>query len=243
MHGVRRAILCFAFGWLPAFLAAVSPLAAETPRVMKAGFAEADITPKIGMEQPGGYGKSYHRSFHDPCKVRAVVLDDGQRRVAVIGIDALAVRREMVLDARRAIARQTGIPADAILICASHSHSSGPIFGVRRGDYDHASPLVQKLAYEQSTLVDAEYYAHAQEQIIAAACRADASRVETTCGIGRGIEGRVSFNRRFRMASGRTATHPGQNNPDIVEPAGPIAAGRIAARTLTASAPTLPPTS
>jgi hypothetical protein len=189
---------------------------------MKAGFAEADITPRIGMEQPGGYGKSYHRSFHDPCKVRAAVLDDGRRRVAVIGIDGLAVHREMVLEARKEIAQRTGIPAEAILICASHSHSSGPIFGVRRGEYDHASPLVQALAYDQSTLVDAEYYAHVEEQIVVAACQADASRVEARCGVGRGSQSHVSFNRRFRMKNGRTFTHPGQNNPDIVEPAGPI---------------------
>ncbi|MGA2032660.1 MAG: hypothetical protein ABSG68_10410 [Thermoguttaceae bacterium] len=222
MHAHRCGFARFAYVGFLALLATVSPLAAETPRWMKAGFAELDITPKIGMEQPGGYGKAYHRSFHDPCKVRAAVLDDGRRRVAVVGIDGLAVHREMVLDSRRAIAGRTGIPAEAILICASHSHSSGPIFGVRRGQYDHASPLVQKLAYEQSTMVDAEYYAHVEEQIIAAACQADASRVEARCGVGRGNENRVSFNRRFRMNGGRTFTHPGQNNPDIVEPAGPI---------------------
>ncbi len=201
---------------------AVAPQAAETPRPMKAGFAEADITPTIGMEQPGGYGKAYHGSVHDPCKVRAAVFDDGRSRIAVIGVDAVGIHREMVQDARREIARLTGIPPGAVLICASHSHSSGPIFGVRPGEYDQASPLVQKLAYEQSTMVNVEYYARVRGQVVAAACQADAARVEARCGVGRGSEGRVSFNRRFHMANGLTWTHPGQNNPDIVAPAGPI---------------------
>ena len=110
MHTNRCRTVCFAYAAFLVLLAGTGPLAAETPRLMKAGFAEADITPKIGMEQPGGYGKSYHRSFHDPCKVRAAVLDDGQRRVAIVGIDGLAVHREMVQDARKAIAAANGHP-------------------------------------------------------------------------------------------------------------------------------------
>jgi hypothetical protein len=197
-------------------------MAADDPAVFKAGFAERDITPEIGMEQPGGYGKSYHRSLHDACKVRAAVFDDGQSRVAIVGLDAIAIRRQTVLAVRQAIEKQCGIPAGSILISASHSHSSGPLFGPVPGEYDFASPLVQSLAYEKSTCVNAKYLAHVEQQIVDAVCAADHDRVAARAGVGRGIEDQVAFNRRFRMRSGLTATHPGQGNPDIIEPAGPV---------------------
>ena len=208
-------------GCLMLFFAA-GPLRAAPP-LLKAGFAERDITPELGMEQPGGYGKAYHQTLHDPCKVRAAVFDDGRHRVALVGIDALVIRREMVETPAQEIQRQCGIPAEAILIGASHSHSSGPLGMCLPGEFDDASPLVQKLAYEKSTLRRRRLFAAGQEQIVdAAVCRPIAARVEARCGVGKGIEDKVAFNRRFRMNNGRTFTHPGQGNPDIVEPAGPI---------------------
>src|SRR5687767_12986575 len=144
-----------------AFLCAVSglhaaPLPTPTSNI-KAGFAERDITPPLGSEVPGGYGKSFARSFHDPCKVRAAVFDDGKRRVALVGTDTLIIPRQVVLDARALIAKQCGITPDCVMIGASHSHSSGPVGMVQPGELDFASPLVQKLAYEESSMADAGY--------------------------------------------------------------------------------------
>lgn len=189
--------------------------------LFQAGFAERDITPELGMEQPGGYGKVYHRKLHDACKVRAAVFDDGKTRVALVGVDALMVPRQLVQAAREGIRERCGMGPAAVLVGASHSHSSGPVGMVQPGQYDHASPLVRMLAYEKSSAADAGYLERLQREIVAAVCQADSLRAEARCGFGAGLENEVAFNRRFRMKNGLTFTHPHQGNPDIVGPAGP----------------------
>jgi hypothetical protein len=206
------------FTWLSVAVAAT----AQNPATFKAGFAERDITPEIGSEQPGGYGKSYHKTVHDPCKVRAVIFDDGKNRVALVGLDALFIHRTTTENVRRAIAEKTGIPAENILLGASHSHSSGPMSGVMPGEYDQASKLIQALAYQHTTCADAKYLDKVEKAIIEAVCAANDGRIAAKAGIGKGIENSVAFNRRFKMRDGHSITHPGQGNPDIIEPAGQV---------------------
>jgi hypothetical protein len=201
---------------------ATTVCAAAPESLLKVGFAERDITPEIGMEQPGGYGKAFHATFHDPCKVRASVFDDGKQRVALAGVDALCVRQPLVGRVRKAVHEKCGIPPEAILIGASHSHSSGPTCMVLPGEYDGGSPLVKSLAYEKSSCADAKYLERLEKQLVEAICAADHARTEAQGGVGKGIEDKAALNRRFRMKNGLSFTHPGQLNPDIVAPAGPI---------------------
>jgi neutral ceramidase len=204
---------------------AASPVQNHLPlagSVVSAGFAELDITPEIGMEQPGGYGKSYHKSIHDPCKVRAAVFNDGTKKVAIVGIDALLIRKEQVDPVRKQIQQRCGIPYDNILIGASHSHSAGPTGMILPGDFDNADPFVKSLAYDQSSCADSRYLRLVEKQLVEVVCKADNSLIEASMGVGRGFEDKAGFNRRFRMKNGWTYTHPGQLNPEIIEVAGPI---------------------
>jgi hypothetical protein len=173
------------------------------------------------MEMPGDYMKLYFKGFHDRCKVRAGVFNDGATRVALVGVDAGAVPRAIVQAARKQIQEQCGIPPMAVLVGASHSHSSGPVMGVLPGQYDHAPAFVQHLAYDMSTMADAGYIKCVVEQIAGAVSEANDTAVEARCGVGTGREDQVAFNRRLRMKNGRTYTHPGHGNPDIVGYAGP----------------------
>ena len=188
----------------------------------RAGFAEADVSPKVGDEAPGGYGKARLTAFHDACKARAAVFDDGAGPVAIVGLDALLIRRPQVTEARRRITARTGIPGERVMIAASHTHAGGPTGMILPGEFDSASELVRELAYEKTVVGSPDYLEKVVEGIAAAVTAAHAARVEAKAVAGQGKAEGVAFNRRFRMRSGFTMTHPGVGNPDILGPAGGI---------------------
>lgn len=196
-------------------------VAADEGVSLRSSFAERDITPEIGMERPGGYGKAFHDAIHDPCKVRAVVMDDGERQVAIVSVDALLVRRSLVQSARKRIQEETGMAAESVLIHATHSHSSGPTGMIYPGEYDHASDQIQELAYAQSSTANLAYVAYVEGQVVEAVVEAFENLAECTMNFGVGSESRVAFNRRFLMRNGITQTHPRPGNPEIVKVAGP----------------------
>jgi neutral ceramidase len=201
--------------------AADAKKAAAPAPVFKAGFAERDISPEIGMEQPGGYGKSYHRTFHDPCKARAAVFDDGKQRVAIVGLDLLLITRALTKEIRAEIEKRCGIKAENILLAASHSHSAGPIGMAEPGDFDQALQFVKDLYYEKSTVSDPGYLLRLKKQVVDAVVAAHDARVDAKAAVGYGHEDKVAFNRRLRMKGGLTFSHPGAGNPDILGYAGP----------------------
>lgn len=190
--------------------------------LFQAGFAYRDISPTEGMEQPGGYGKAFHKKMHDSCKVRASVFDDGKSPVVVVGIDALFIRKPQVQAVRNRVTAKTGIKPEAIMISASHSHSAGPMGMVMHGEYDDSDKFTRRLAYDESSVADDAYLKHVENAISEAIIEAWEKRVPAKASAGFGIEGKVAFNRRFKMINGLTYTHPGQGNPDIIAPAGPI---------------------
>jgi len=189
---------------------------------VKVGFAERDITPDRPGDRPEGVGYNRMDTVHDPCKVRAVVVDDGRARVALVGCDLESLFRSVVQDARREIEAACGIPKANVLVSASHSHGAGFASIVEPGLFDHASDYVRHLAYDLSSCPSPDYVARVREQIVAVVVAADAARVDAVCCVGSGTEGSVTFNRRFRMKNGRTWTHPGKGNPDILGPAGSV---------------------
>ena len=92
---------------------------------LRAGVCRVDITPPLGVE-PGAWRLRTGRAdgVDEPLVAQALVLDDGSRRVALVATDLLWMPRHVAEAARRRITALTGIPAEAVLLNASHNHSA-----------------------------------------------------------------------------------------------------------------------
>jgi neutral ceramidase len=85
-----------------------------------------DITPSSGTALTGYVLREGNSvGVHDPLYARALVLDDGVCRAAVIVCDTLALDRCFVTSARASIQEATGIPGQNVMIASTHTHS-GP---------------------------------------------------------------------------------------------------------------------
>jgi neutral ceramidase len=168
------------------------------------GFAEADITPKLGSQSPGGMQARRLSSVHDPLKATAMVIQGGNATVALACIDAVCITEEITVQARRAIEASTKVLGSHVVIGASHTHGGGPV----------------ATAFESEA--DPDYLNQVANRIADAVSSAYHSLHPAEIGDAFGHEPSISFNRRFLMRNGRQITHPGKGNPDIVRPAGPI---------------------
>ena len=105
-----------------------SPAVAHEPG-LRAGAAVAEITPEVGAPIVGGFTPAPSKAIHDPLHARCLVLDDGTRRIALVVLDLLGIHRQVSDEARRRIQERFAIPAEAVLISATHTHSATSAIG------------------------------------------------------------------------------------------------------------------
>jgi hypothetical protein len=88
------------------------------------GYGEADITPAPGQVQMSGFGRErYARDTLAPLLTQAIVMRDEKNNTGVlIAADILDFDRVMVEAVRRRIEHRHNIPAENIMLSASHTH-------------------------------------------------------------------------------------------------------------------------
>lgn len=195
--------------------AALPYFAAGADKMLRAGAAAVDITPKqFPLNMPGGFSENPAASAHDPLHARALVLDDGTTKLAMVVVDNLGVPPDVLNESKAIASKSTGIPTERMLISSTHTHS-GPPSNAKEGP----APAV---AYRQllvQGVADSIVQAHAALRPAAVGAAAHPLADEV-------------FNRRWFLKPGKMPLNPfGKldmvkmnpgTSPDVLDrPAGP----------------------
>ena len=190
------------------FLLIALPAFAE----VRAGAAAVKITPSPGAPMAGYYHNRAAEGVHDELYARAIVIQSGADRAALVACDLIGMPRGIVERARELIASQTGIPAAAVMISATHSHT-GPVLLDGPSRYNLQGEMLS---------IARDYAAVLPSKIAESVRLAATSMAPVSVLAAGGAEGSLAFNRRFHMKDGTIGWNPGKMNPGIIRPAGPI---------------------
>jgi len=165
----QAVLLALAVALLIASVGSHTTSAAEPPAIW-AGFAEADITPKLADDRPvwlAGYGPGRKATgVHDPLMARAVVVSDSWKKVALICTDLVGLQRDTILSIRE---RLKGF--DYVMVSSTHNHEGPDVIGLWGRTFVHRG-------------VDDEYLATVVDRIVDAVERADRSAVPVEAHFG-----------------------------------------------------------
>jgi neutral ceramidase len=186
--------------------------------IFRAGAFSADVTPRrFPISMNGQLNNQVATSASSRLSARSIVLDDGASKVAIVVVDSCMISDETFDEAKARAAKATGIPADHMMMSATHTHTGPASVGVFQ------------------TEPDAEYVAFLVGQIAEGVIRADANLTPAKVGWGSGSDPTQVFCRRWLMKPGTALTnpfggtkddraqmHPGYQNPNAIEVTGPV---------------------
>jgi len=114
---MRRTALRMRFRDLLFVLLAAVLLPRFAVAAINVGAARLDITPDV-KALPKGY-----EGVNDPIFVRAIVIEDGKTRAALVTVDAGAIPNETWSQVSRRAQDELQIPTEHLLLTATHTHS------------------------------------------------------------------------------------------------------------------------
>src|SRR5947209_2919374 len=125
---------------LALMIAGPGPALADELRV---GAASVDITPPVGTSMAGYYAERLSKGVHDLLMAKAIVLERGGKKAALVSLDLISTPLPMVEEARREIEKASGIGGADVMISATHAHT-GPMLrspGARATAFGGDNPL------------------------------------------------------------------------------------------------------
>ena len=171
---------------------------------LQAGAATSNITPWLGVTMPGSFHPRYGEDVHDELLAKALVIDNGDVRIAMVTCDLIAIPEPIANAVKARIQERCGISPECVMVNATHTHSGAGVsnlLGVGE-DEGYTTWLPLKVA----------------DAVELAVKRMQPARA----GFASVMEDRISFYRRWLMKDGTVRMNPGLNNPDLVRPMGEI---------------------
>ncbi|MEW5980075.1 MAG: hypothetical protein AB1898_30135 [Acidobacteriota bacterium] len=107
---------------------------------LKVGFSQVDITPPVGAVITGPV-HPVSVGTDDPLSAKALVVQSGDRTLAIVGVDLIAIRHDVADAAIAQASQRTGIAREAVMICPSHNHSSPLVQSTGPTNKDYISTL------------------------------------------------------------------------------------------------------
>ena len=174
---------------------------------IKVGCGESIISPGLGVSMAGYFHDRKSTAVHDDLYARAMIFDDGNVSAGLLCCDLICIQKEEVEKIREIVSRETGLKGENITVCATHTHT-GPRTRVSRIETDKEPTLQWLEGFPERA---AQSAVKAMENV-------------EPCQIsgGTSLEDRIAFNRRYHMKDGTVQSNPGNMNPGIIKPAGPI---------------------
>lgn len=165
------------------------------PRGIKGGCAKINITPHVAVWL-SGYGSRNKPSegISDELYAKALVLDDGQNKIAIVSADLLWVPLEITAEVRKKVKDEIGIPEKNVLICATHTHFGPKIDRITKNWPD--TPASE---------IDESYVRSLKRKIVASILTANKDLKEVKLGAAKGEISEIVYNRRTKRTDGSVA--------------------------------------
>jgi neutral ceramidase len=153
---------------------------------LRAGAGRADITPPTGYYMMGWVrSDAAAEGQHTRLFARAIVLERGQRKIALVAADLGSIPNGLVVDVGERLERR-GFDQRNIIISASHTHS-GPAGYFNYPAFNTVAPTSSTpTELELASAADAELYSFLSRRLATAIRRADRDRAPARAGWGSG---------------------------------------------------------
>ena len=112
-----------------------SPYNTDGLPAIRAGLARRCITPPLPSMMAGFFHDREATSVHDDLWCNAAVFESEGRRMALVNLDLIAVDRGWADEARAIVADRLDMPGEAVLICATHTHTGPAVRPAVRGEW------------------------------------------------------------------------------------------------------------